>query len=43
MNGDLSFAELQRRSHLNEVALHADQAPDFSSRIRLDLPLPAIP
>jgi hypothetical protein len=41
MNSDLPFAELQRRSHLNEVALQADQAPDFSSRIRAHLPLPA--
>jgi hypothetical protein len=41
MNSDLSFAELQRRSHLNEVALQADQAPDFSRRIRAGLPLPA--
>jgi len=38
MNGDLPFAELQRRSHLNEVALQADHAPDFSSRIRAHLP-----
>jgi hypothetical protein len=41
MNGDLPFADLQRRSHLNEVALQADHAPDFSTRIRSDLPLPA--
>lgn len=32
-----SFEELQRRSHLNEVALQADQAPDFSRRIRSHL------
>ena len=43
MNGDLPFAELQRRSHLNEVALQADQAPDFSRRIRAPLPSPASP
>jgi hypothetical protein len=41
MNSDLPFAELQRRSHINAVALQADQAPDFSRRIRADLPLPA--
>jgi hypothetical protein len=41
MNGDLPFAELQRRSHLNEVALQSDQDPDFSSRIRAGLPLPS--
>jgi len=40
MNGDLPFVELQQRSHINEVALQADQAPDFSSRIRAHLPLP---
>ena len=33
----LPFEELQRRSHINEFALHADQAPDFSRRIRARL------
>jgi len=32
-----SFEELQRRSHINESALRADQAPDFSRRIRTHL------
>jgi hypothetical protein len=41
MNSDLPFPELQRRSHINEVALQAEQAPDFSRRIRAGLPLPA--
>ena len=41
MNSDLPFAELQRRSRINAVALQADQSPDFSSRIRAGLPLPA--
>lgn len=31
---DLSFEELQRRSHINEVAVQADQSSDFSRRIR---------
>ncbi len=34
MNTDLPFAELQRRSRINEIALQADHAPDFSQRIR---------
>jgi hypothetical protein len=38
---DLPFEELQRRSRLNERALQADHAPDFSRRIRVGLPLPA--
>ncbi len=38
MNSDLSFAELQQRSQINEVALQADQSPDFSSRIRAHFP-----
>jgi hypothetical protein len=43
MNSDLPFAELQGRSLINEVALQADQAPDFSQRIRARLPLPPAP
>jgi uncharacterized protein DUF4105 len=34
----LSFEELKRRSHINAVAQAADQAPDFSRRIRAGLP-----
>ena len=34
----LSFAELQQRSHINARAQAADQAPDFSRRIRAGLP-----
>ena len=38
MNTEVPFEELQRRSHINERAVQADQAPDFSSRIRAHLP-----
>lgn len=34
----LPFEELRRRSHINEVARAAGDAPDFSQRIRADLP-----
>ena len=34
----LPFAELRRRSRVNERAEAADQAPDFSRRIRDGLP-----
>ena len=34
----LSFSELRRRSLINEAALAADGAPDFSQRIRASLP-----
>jgi hypothetical protein len=34
----LPFAELQRRSRINAQAQAADQAPDFSRRIRQGLP-----
>jgi hypothetical protein len=43
MNTDLPFAELQRRSHINERALQADQASDFSRRIRAGISLPVSP
>lgn len=36
--GDLPFAELKRRAHINEAANAADQAPDFSQRIRAGRP-----
>lgn len=32
--GDLPFEELRRRAHINDAARAADQAPDFSARIR---------
>jgi Domain of unknown function (DUF4105) len=35
------FEELKLRSHVNEAARAADQAPDFSQRIRAGLPRPA--
>lgn len=34
----LPFEELKRRSHVNAAAQAADAAPDFSQRIRADLP-----
>lgn len=36
----LPFAELKRISHINPIALEADLAPDFSQRIRANLPRP---
>ena len=39
MNTNLPFPELQRRSQVNAIALQADQAPDFSQRLRAHLPL----
>ncbi len=38
VNTTLSFEELRRRSLINEVAQAADNAPDFSDRIRAALP-----
>jgi hypothetical protein len=38
----LPFAELKRRSHINAAAQAADQAADFSQRIRAGLPKPAV-
>lgn len=43
MHTNLPFPELQRRSHINAIAVQADQAPDFSQRIRARLPLSAAP
>jgi len=37
----LPFEELKRRSHINAAAQAADQAPDFSQRIRVGLPIPS--
>jgi len=37
----LPFEELKRRSHINAAAQAADQAADFSQRIRAGLPNPA--
>jgi hypothetical protein len=37
----LPFEELKRRSHINAAAQAADQAADFSQRIRAGLPKPA--
>ena len=34
----LEFAELKKRSHINPAARAADTDPDFSTRIRADLP-----
>ncbi len=41
LDNGLSFAELQQRSHVNERARAADQATDFSRRIREGLPFQA--
>jgi hypothetical protein len=38
LDRSLPFDELQRRAHVNAVAQAADQAPDFSRRIRAGLP-----
>ncbi|HEU4624541.1 MAG TPA: DUF4105 domain-containing protein [Steroidobacteraceae bacterium] len=38
LDGSRPFAELQRRSLINAAAVAADQAPDFSQRIRAGLP-----
>lgn len=38
LDRSLSFEELRRRSHINAVAQAADQDPDFSRRIRAELP-----
>jgi hypothetical protein len=37
---DLPFEELRRRSHINEAAIKADGAPDFSHRIRQAIGIP---
>lgn len=36
--GRWPFAELKKRSRINEIARSANDAPDFSTRIRADLP-----
>ena len=36
----LGFEELRRRSHINDAALAAGDADDFSARIRMSLPVP---
>jgi hypothetical protein len=38
LDQSLSFEELKERSHINAAARAADQAPDFSRRIRAGLP-----
>jgi hypothetical protein len=37
----LPFAEVKQRSHINAAAQAADNAPDFSQRIRVGLPMPS--
>jgi hypothetical protein len=39
LNRNLPFAELKRRAHINARAKDADNAPDFSERIRLQAAL----
>jgi len=41
MDQSLPFKELQRRSLVNAATQAADQAPDFSRRVRAGLPGPA--
>ncbi len=41
INTTLPFEELRQRSHINSAAREAGDAPDFSKRIRLGLPLPS--
>ena len=38
LDRSVSFEELKRRSHINAAAQAADQAPDFSQRIRAAIP-----
>ena len=38
LDRSMPFSELRRRSHINAAAQAADQAPDFSRRIRAALP-----
>ncbi len=40
LDNQLSFSELQKQAHINNLAQAADQAPDFSSRIRGMLNVP---
>jgi hypothetical protein len=40
LDRSLPFEELRRRSLVNKAAQAADQAPDFSRRIRAGLPAP---
>jgi hypothetical protein len=42
LDTSLPFEELKRRSHVNPAAQAADQADDFSQRIRADLPKPPV-
>jgi len=39
LNRNLPFAELKRRAYINARANDADNAPDFSERIRLEAAL----
>ena len=43
LESELPFAELRRRSRINDLAMAADKADDFSQRIRAHLPQNAIP
>ena len=42
LDTSLPFEELKRRSHINAAAHAADQAADFSQRIRMDVPKPLV-
>jgi hypothetical protein len=41
LDTSLSFADRKQRSHLNARAPAADEAPDFSQRLRAGRPRPA--
>jgi hypothetical protein len=41
LDTSLGFEELRRRSHINDAAVAAGDAEDFSARIRAGLPVPA--
>lgn len=43
LDTSLPFDELKRRSHINEAARAANDAQDFSQRIRVNVPAPVAP
>jgi hypothetical protein len=43
LDTSMPFKELRRLSHVNPVAHAADEAPDFSQKIRAGLPRPSVP
>lgn len=43
LDDSMTFDELRRRSHINDVARAAGDADDFSEQIRKSLPVPGVP